>query len=151
MDTLIHPIDIDNLNKGDVISLQEIQKVIGIDPDDDQRAFDLARLALMAKIDTDLQRIGKQFTVAQVKGEIKVLTDEEASVYNSKRLGNAIRTMQKAHIKISSVETGDFDDELKGKHERRVYVSSKFMQSVDNVRKELRLLPHRRNTPTLTE
>jgi len=148
METKQHPIDYESLTKGTVISIREIENITGISSEEIKK-FELARLQLRNQIDRELRNIGIEFTVAQVKGNIKVLTDEEASDYNNRKRQAALGQLCNAHAKITSVDASCFDPELKKKHERRVFLSSKFLQAFQNVRKELHLQPYKRNTPKL--
>jgi len=143
-----HPIDYETLCKGDILSVEQIEKITGISPKQENK-FNLARLQLINQIDCELQRLGIQYTVAQVKGSIKILTDEEASEYNDKGRQSALVKLYKHHTKLSSVDTSEFDDKTKKNHERRIYLSSKFIQACNNVRKEIKAAPYKRNTPLM--
>jgi hypothetical protein len=142
-----YPIDYDTLNKGDTIPAARIERITGKTRTDLNYA--LACMALKERIETDLWKLGKPWTLKQQGEDIVVLTDAEAAEYNDRRFKQDLRSMGRRLQHQLSVDVAQLDDDQRADHLRAVEVNGKIMQAVAVAKKQIRLEAHQRQTPRL--
>lgn len=140
-------IDCTELEKGDVFTTSEIERVTEVSRDD--RKFPLHILALQAQIERGLEELGRSFTLRVDKGEIRICEDAEASQYCSRRQKSMVRGLERYHRKLQYVDTNELSETDKKVHERRLFVSSKFVAGIQQAKKNILSAPHERKTPLL--
>jgi hypothetical protein len=136
-----YPINFKKLQKGTTISQAELLSIYKYTP----TAFDLMKFR---------QRIIDEtgFTAKVEKGEIKILTDAEASRYNVCMVNAGIRKIMVAHQRNLRVDVKELTGEQVSDHDRRITYSgaliSAMIQSTKNS-SETFLQPEQRKTPGL--
>lgn len=144
-----YPLDFDLLKKGDSISPERLealtQKQRGTD------GYNLAVLALRERIVRECRDRGRHFTVALVKGSLRVLTDEEASLYNARTFRAGFKRSSKSLRRLAKVDASQLSDGQKIDHERNLIVLGKVLQAARTARASalLALAGHQRTTPGL--
>lgn len=141
------PIDYETLQKGDVVPVERIEEIVNMKRDDVR--FSLKVAALVDRIRRELLDRDKPWTVAVVKGQIRVLTDAEATIYQRQRREQAHRSERQAFFYISKVDVAALTPEQRVEHEREVINSGRFIQAMENVRKQMRLEASKRAVPGL--
>lgn len=141
-----HPLDFDALKKGDTISLAELEDILSIRSDDP--SFPLKRLALQQQIESEMDERGNPVTVATRKGQIVILTDDQAAEYNPHCFRLYQRRMAKAHARTLAVDPGELTDIQRRQHEQNVMVQTRVLAAGQEAR-QLALRAVRRSVPKL--
>jgi len=138
-------VDFSHLEIGDEISQSECEQIVGATIE--QAAYSIRVMQLCEQISKSLWAIGKRYTVATVKGKVRVLTHEEASIYNASRFENGIDKMKRCHTRLLAVDAGELTDERRRVHERECINTSKMLAVIGQTKKEIRLEAHRSTLP----
>lgn len=96
------------LHKGDTIEGEDILKTLGILPEDVEPGSIPPEVRLAGKIERELHRIGKFWTVRARPGCVTVLTDHEAFQHNQRRHRSGIRKFRRALDGMKGVDTRKF-------------------------------------------
>jgi hypothetical protein len=142
-----HPIDYDLLNKGDVIPVNRVEEIVGVKRAAKEYAFRLLRLK--GRIEHELAERGKVWTLSTDHGDLRILTDSEASTYNEVESAHARRKERRCFARQAAVDVSKLSEDERPAHERRVYVQGKYIQAAASVRQSLRLKPVERTVPGL--
>lgn len=124
-----YPIDFDSLEKGDVISNEELEKITGHKYGTTKFAF--AVINLRQKI---FDKRGFTATHNQEIG-LRILVDSESSFYNDKDFHNKRRGMFRAHKKMASVDVAQLSPVARELHERKLMSQSRVLSAVRESRK----------------
>lgn len=143
------PLDFDALEKGHCINAERLQQLTGKQRGTDE--YNLAVLALRERIVRECKDRNKNFTVAMVKGALRILTDEEAAVYNVRTFRAGFRRSHSSLRRLAKVDTAALSDQQKSEHERNVIVFGKMLQAARSARTAIAGTPHERTTPGLPE
>ena len=141
------PVDYDALKKGDVIPAARIEQIVGVTRASPNYAFRMLRLK--GQIERELADRGKVWTIASANGDLRVLTDAEASTYNFTEAAHARSKERRCFARQAAVEVDKLPADERPEHERRLYIQSRFIQAAAAVREELKLEPARRAVPGL--
>lgn len=141
-----HPIDFDALRKGDVITVEQLERITGYQYG--TRKFDLAVLALREQITRELHDRNYPITVASENGSLKILTDEEAAAYNPQMFRHGFRKLLRAHRRLMNVDATQLNSEQREALERNIVVQGKMISAARSSR-QIALQSHKRATPGL--
>ena len=115
------------LSKGDYISPEELEKEFG---------HKLDSLELMS-ICQQVQRHNDSVTVKSEKGGIRLLTDNEATVYNNVLFFAHLRGLDHRNKRMLAVDQSQLTPEHKDNHGRKLEVQGNILASIENAVKEL--------------
>jgi hypothetical protein len=141
------PLDFDNLNKGDEISTEQIEE-FGRCNRQHQR-FRLVGLRLAKKIETACRERGKLLRARLVKFVIRVLTDEEAAIFDAENFKRGRRKQVRALRRLLEVNPSNLTALHQREHERNLLVFGKELQAARSARSAINAIPHKRTTPGL--
>ena len=149
MDAERYPVDFDTINKGTVIDPDTIEGIYGIKRTD--AAYSLKAMRLAKKIEEELENRGLYVTACVADNAVCVLTDSEASEYNYASAMTRFRGMVRAHSKLSTVDTSEFEPKENATHTRKHVVLGAMISGAVQGRKQghAQLTAHKRNTPGL--
>lgn len=102
---------VNSLRKGDTIEGSDVLKTLGILPEDVEPGGIPPEVRLAGKIERELHRIGKFWTVRATPGCVTVLTDHEAFQHNQRRHRSGIRKFRRALNGMKGVDTRKFTTE----------------------------------------
>ena len=142
------PLDYDALKKGDEISTEQIEE-FGRCNREDEKHFRLAALVLKDRITKNCRERGKLFTVVILKGRIRILTDEEAAIYNPRQFRHGFRRQLRALRRLTEVNPEGLSQQQQKDHERNLLVCGKMVQAARSARATINAIPHKRTTPGL--
>lgn len=155
------PFPYDTLEKGTEIPPESIEPLIEPEVIDGKLTridrwhwkYGLKLLAIAEEIEHQMADRGLFVTVKQTKRGLRILTDDESSIYNECEQRRHLRAVARRQRRLIGVDAAQLTDEQKQQHERRVLVGGLRMQHLANARKEIRLLPkpHQRELPGLPE
>jgi len=141
-------LDFDALKKGDVITVREQEALIGLPSGTPQ--FQLAVLALIGEIESELDRRGRDWVVRQRDYEIVILTDSEASKYIEKRDQKSYRGCKKRHRKRCNIDESNLTQEEIADHRKQILFMGNLLAAGATFAKRLGVPgPYRRVTPLL--
>jgi hypothetical protein len=146
-DIAYYPLDFETLKKGDSIPPARLEQLTEQTRGTD--SYNLAVLALRERIVRECRDRGKNFTVAVVKGALRILTDEEAAVYNVRTFRAGFRRSGHSLRRLAKVNTAALSDPQKKEHERTLIVFGKMLQAARSARARtaIELSEHRRGVP----
>jgi hypothetical protein len=142
-----YPIDTEELIKGSVVSVTECEKVLGERYGTTE--YNLGLMGLVGFIYQEMFSKGLIVTIRTVKGEIHVLEDAAASKHNDKMIQNHIKGIKIKTGRLLAVDVNNLTIAEKAKHDRRCLINSKILQAITNTRKQFKVNPSTRRTPTL--
>jgi len=126
VETRRSPLDIEGLKKGDVITADELLKIVGHPAGTEKYAFGL--LGLREKIMADKAAMGDPVTVRVCKGNLEVLSDELSSQYNDKRFKVNMAKMLTSHGRLMQVDDSEFAASTKKLHDKRLNKNGRTIQ-----------------------
>lgn len=116
MEAQIHPLDIESLNPGDVISVEQIEEIT--QSKSGTTAYSYAVQGLRSRIEKERRRIGRPITARQLRGALVICTPSDQLRVAGNRSKEAARKLRKTHtILIETRVEGLTEDEMKA-HER---------------------------------
>lgn len=137
--------DVSGLDLGSEIPVVECEQLCGYKVT--EAAYALKVMQLAQEIMAVLWKEGREYTVVCEQGAVKVLTHEEATIYNARRFHGTIDTMRRCHTRLLAVDTSSFDDELRERHTKSIVRTSRILGAVQSSRAELRMKAHESNLP----
>jgi hypothetical protein len=139
--------DFDGLKKGDTVTVGTIQEITGKTYGTQEYAF--AALALRDRIMYELRLRGLLVTVVCDGGSLRILTDVEASQYNSAQTHAYLHRAARSHHQLLEVDPTQLTPEERAEWERSVFVGGKYIQALAMARKEVKAVCYRRSVPGL--
>jgi hypothetical protein len=133
-----YPMDFDDLKKGQVLEIQQLERVLCQD-------YQLSNdwdMQLM-KLQSLIHQHRQDLTVAIDHDRIRVLTDAEASEHNAQLVARGARLVMSRNERLLSVDRGELSADESAAHDRRVLVSSALAAGIDNARRTIVALPAR--------
>jgi hypothetical protein len=135
------------LQKGDYISSTTVERITG--EVYGTTAYQLALMGLQQSIEHALIRLGRRMTLKSENGGIRLLTDPEAAEYNAHQGELARHKLSRAFHRNQAVNDGNLDFDERTTHYRTLEIQGKYIQAMRRVRRELKVEPVRRLTPTV--
>lgn len=142
-------IDYGTLEKGDVLSVQHCESVIGVSRELNPQAYSLSLMGLVEQVERDLHAEYKRYTVATRKGQIVVLTDAEASEYNDHGFESGLKKSRRAHFRMQQVDVTNLDKGQKAGHDANLVKQAVVLSAARDARKKLTPAAAKRSTPKL--
>lgn len=99
---------VNSLQKGDTIEGENILRHLGMMPEDVEPGGIPPEVRLAGKIERELHRLGKYWTVSARAGIVAVLTDHDAYHHNRRRHRSGIRKFRRALDGMKGVDTRKF-------------------------------------------
>jgi len=142
-----YPIDPDKVEKGMVITADEIEKALGVKRT--EKDYPLRLLAFGKWL--EMQKYNKGEPVrTKIEGDsVRVLVDNEASAYAERRFGQHIKGCLREFQHLSMVNTKALTDPERREHQRRIEKTGKFTQALLGAKEQIKLEKHKRKTPQL--
>lgn len=129
MQTTKYPLDFDALDKGSVIPQSKIEEVLGMKADHP----DLwkKKLRLKERVEGEISfRCGVEVTIKDDHGDLVILTDGQASIYNFTWEVRHIRAAMRSHNRLLAVDSRNLTPDELVEHRKRVEISSKYAQAL---------------------
>lgn len=140
-----YPLDFDSLQKGDTITVEQLEEIIGHNRLTTR--YNLGVLNLCERIRRELEDRGKHITTAVIKGALRLLTDEEAAEYTHRQFKVGLRKSARYHQQQLHVVTTNLSEVQRQQHERRIIINSAMLLAANSKRKELTAIEHKRSVP----
>jgi hypothetical protein len=121
--------DYANLQKGDVISVNKVERITGTKYP--TMEYQLAAVALAKEIEHKTEELDNPVTTCQKQGAIFILKDSEAAEYNDKRFKCSLKSGKYRLRKQMQVNTGNLATDEKSKHLQRCRKNSLTVQAAE--------------------
>lgn len=115
------------LRKGDVISVEDLEKITG--QKRDTQKFQFAVLQLRLRIERDSAMAQTPLLTAQERGALKVMCDAEASEVLHSRFGNHLDAIGLTYKKMHRVDVKALGGEETRRHHDRMITQSRIHQA----------------------
>lgn len=139
-----YPINIDELRKGQVITTDELTRIIGRRPEQDQHKWQWSLLALQGFIHDKTT-----LTVKIVPEGMRVLTDSEAAIYNHRRGAQALRAFMRRYERNGMVDETALSEEERKIHASNLLNQSRYASAILQTTRSIRIDPHDSGRPPL--
>jgi hypothetical protein len=141
-----YPFDYANMKKGDVITVEEIERLSKTKRGTPKYAF--AVLGYQNQIENTMANLDKPVSTRQVRYSIEIMTDPQATKYMELSALAHERGMFRALRGLGKVNVGNLTtDEVQAHQDRIIYIS-RMAQGARNGRREgINLITHKRTTP----
>lgn len=141
-------LDLNKLSKGSIIPAADIERVTGICRSDNGDAYRLGMLVFKAWLEAYWQRERSVIVTIRAHGdELSILTDAEASAYQSRNFRAKLRGAKRSHRKMMGVATSKLTYQEKEAHEREVEIQGRYIQAMKSARG---VVPHIQNVSEQT-
>jgi hypothetical protein len=131
-----YPLDFEALEKGMTIEALELERIFGISRND--RMYAVKLMSLCNEIEKRSAEAGAPLHTKSEKGAIKILTDEEDSLYQSKRFKEGIDQSFRAQHKALVIDTENLSEPRKIAHERNIQKQAFVLASIVSARRQLK-------------
>lgn len=131
-----YPLDVEGLRKGQVLSIEELEQILGMPRDDRRWQYSLLKLtkkicALRFRLDLP------ELTMRIEKGKLVICDDEDAALTNSRRSHGRIRGYKRDFRRNLVVDATKLSDETKKIHERDLARGALMIAAIRGVRRKL--------------
>jgi len=140
------PIDFDALNKGDLISAEDIEDAYGVKRTSRSYAFSVLRMK--AEIERELSDLGRPVTCKSEGDCVRVLTDEESLEYNARRFESNVHGVYRAHRRTADIDTENLSASSQASHAHTLQLQAMQCLALKKVRRRMSIEPHE-NAPQL--
>lgn len=150
----IYPLDVEKLNKGDLIPVKIIEQQTGVERENNLIDYNLARLSFIGKLKKACEMRGIFYKFkADKSGGIKILTSSESSEYCHKRFKGHIKGAYREHRdNMTTVDRNELSEPELAEYNKNVQNEAFLISGIKEAEKTLRLpKPTVRNTPKLTD
>lgn len=113
-----YPFDYDAISKGDRIEPEVIEEIVGVKRKTYRYGLKIG--GLVQQVDRELRARGKCFTVCIRDHGISILTDAEASIYNTDRFKHCQSGLARSNVRMAEVDTSGFSEASRAKHDRQL-------------------------------
>ena len=130
------PFDPDAVTKGSVVmSAEQIDRYVQAPRESKKRRLAVLHLSKMLKRCL-AQRGIVGWTICEREEALVVLSDQEASPYNHRRLQESVRAIFESHLRQTHVDTTQLPDAERAEHDRRLMRSSYLIAGVSAAQKK---------------
>ena len=142
----LYPLDIKALEKGDYIPPEMCEERTKC-KDRNSKAYGLELESFKERIDLELTRIGRNWTLRCRQDGIAILTDAEAGDHNRKSFDALKRGMRRRAGKNLGVDVSMLPEEQRRPHEHTVISQAMQLSAMKRAARQASLPSHKRNTP----
>lgn len=144
----VHPFDVTKLKKGDTISPERCEEVVGMSRQRKEYALKLLDLKLELERQWQLH-LDETVTICCQRDGLHICTDEEAIDVNRRARLGSIRALERAQVRQVGVDINSVNDQkLRDLHERELVVGAAFLLG-GRKHSQVALREHKRNAPTM--
>jgi len=130
-----HPIDLDQIRKGMIISAEYIEDMYGVNRDN--RKYQLAVLNLKEFIESGMRARGFPVKCRQHKDTLVVMEDQDASVTISKLFRNNVSNAFRKHREMQEVDTSKLSEQQSATHERNLVIQGAVLSGIADAKKRV--------------
>lgn len=135
-----YPIDPDRLHKGQVITIEELETLVGF-------ARTLERFRLGVVVIQNYINTRTEMTAVFRRDGLHILTDSQASGYNDRRFHIGLDHVYNRHQKSAQVDMSNLSPPEAQEHVRNLAKQARIVAGVTAIRRQIVLDAHRRTLP----
>lgn len=142
-----YPFETDVLDKGSIVTIQTVEGAYGVKFGTDE--YQLAALRASAYIERRFRERGLVVTVVQRKGNVHILTDQEAAEENRRQFDLKLKGAARAHVRNVGVDRGNLPEGDRAKHDRSLETQGRQLAAMRQAKKLPTPTAHQRTTPLI--
>jgi hypothetical protein len=142
----LYPLDIKALEKGDYIPPEMCEERTKC-KDRNHKNYSLELEAFKERIDLELMRLGRNWTLRCRKDGIAILIDAEASEHNEASFDALKRGLRRRARKNLGVDASLLPEDRRRPHEHAVISQAMQLSAMKRVARQCSLAAHKRSTP----
>ena len=123
-----YPVDVDGLRKGDLIPMEEVERVTGLLQSHPR--FRLAAMRMRDQVAKTMRERGKPARVRLTRAGLEILKDNVASTYSVARRNKKLRGAFTEHQWCQEVDVSGLTREEASQHEREVIKGGMILQAI---------------------
>lgn len=131
-----YPVDFDGVEVGRFFMPEEIAEMFGTEPGTEDHRFKCMQFGRDIERRLARRAVPLYVTCRTMGDGVKVLTQEEASNYNTRKANLALRSMGVAVCRLGKVDTSGFSDRQRQIHENNLARSAQMYLSARRGRRE---------------
>lgn len=145
----MYEIDIESIEPGSVLSQSDCDQLFGFSFETNPSDWQLKLVQLSDYVERELHKANRVLTVVCQGHTVRVLTHEEASVYNQKHFDNAIKKMRKCNRRKMAVDVTGFSGDQRKSHDSGLLRQSRILQAVKQSSKDVKPEVRRLDRPVM--
>lgn len=145
----MYEIDIESIEPGSVLSQSDCDQLFGFAYETNPVEWQFKLMQLSDYVERELHKANRVLTVVCEGRTVRVLTHEEASVYNQKHFDNAIKKMRKCNRRKQAVDVSTLNDDQRKSHDNGLLRQSRILQAVKQVSKDVKPEVRRLDRPVM--
>lgn len=145
----MHDIDIESIEPGSVLSQSDCDQLFGFAYETNPVEWQFKLMQLSDYVERELHKANRVLTVVCEGRTVRVLTHEEASIYNQKHFDNAIKKMRKCNRRKQAVDVSTLNEDQRKSHDNGLLRQSRILQAVKQVSKDVKPEVRRLDRPVM--
>jgi len=148
--TTAYPMDFDQLEKGSVITAEQLEQITGFDRK--EAGFSLAVMRFSGRVTREMGARGIDVVTRVKKNKLHILEDDEASTYTAERGKIFYRGMCRSLRRMAYIDQANLGDKQRKRHERAVHILGHMVLGARKGRgKAIKAMEYKRDTPRVLE
>jgi hypothetical protein len=123
-------ISIDNVEAGSVLSQADCEALFGFSYEINPTVYQFKLMQLSDYVEKELAKTDRILTVVCDGQTVRVLTHEQASIYNQKHFDNAIRKMRRCNRRLQAVDIRELGPDRIKQHDGGIVRQSRILQAI---------------------
>lgn len=145
----MYEIDIESIEPGSVLSQSDCDQLFGFSFETNPSDWQLKLVQLSDYVERELHKVHRVLTVVCEGRTVRVLTHEEASIYNQKHFDNAIKKMRKCNRRKQAVDVSSLNEDQRKSHDSGLLRQSRILQAVKQVARDVKPEVRRLERPVM--
>ena len=145
----MYEIDIESIEPGSVLSQSDCDQLFGFAYETNPVEWQFKLMQLSDYVERELHKANRVLTVVCEGRTVRVLTHEEASIYNQKHFDNAIKKMRKCNRRKQAVDVTTLNEDQRKSHDSGLLRQSRILQAVKQVSKDVKPEVRRVDRPVM--
>lgn len=123
-------ISVDNVEAGSVLSQADCEALFGFSYEINPTVYQFKLMQLSDYVEKELAKLDRILTVVCDGQTVRVLTHEQASIYNQKHFDNAIRKMRRCNRRLQAVDIRELGPDRIKQHDGGIVRQSRILQAI---------------------
>lgn len=142
-------IDFESVAAGSVLSEADCEKLFGVTYGVDPVQYQFKLMQLSDYVERELAKRGDMLTVVCDGRTVRVLSHEEASIYNQRHFDNAIKKMRKCNRRLTAVDIREMSQEQIAQHDKSLVRQSRILMAIKSKTRDVAPEPRKIERPVM--
>ena len=142
-------VDIEGIEPGSMLSESDCELLFGFAYEKNPVDYQFKLMQLSDYVERELAKANRVLTVVCEGRTVRILTHEEAAVYNEKHFQNAIKKMRKCNRRKTAVDVAGFTEDAKKSHDQGLIRQSRILQAIKLSAKDVTPQPRKLERPVM--